>query len=331
MGAPIAAGLLATPAVRRLLTTGTAAVAGACILGLYVVATDSGAAGAGTDMAPISCPAEIDGTSLDAHQRDMAGIIIQTGREMGIPTRGLVIAIATALQESGLRNIDYGDRDSVGLFQQRPSMGWGTVEQIMDPAYSSSKFYAGLLQVAGWERMPLTEAAQAVQRSGFPDAYAKHEGHAVSIVAAAGESTAGCTPVHAAPDAATAAMLQVALEQVGKPYVWGGTGPDGFDCSGLIVYAWQQVGYRLSVRISQDMHAISTPVEPGQERPGDLLFSQFGEQAGVPGAAHVLVVVQPGLAVEAPRTGLDVRTRTYDIEAEGMTVGRLPASSLTSI
>jgi murein DD-endopeptidase MepM/ murein hydrolase activator NlpD len=97
-----------------------------------------------------------------------------------------VIAIATALQESVLTNLPNlgakNDHDSVGLFQQRPSQGWGTVEQIMDPAYSSTKFYEHLIKVPGWESMPLTDAAQAVQKSAYPDAYAKHEPLAADIV-----------------------------------------------------------------------------------------------------------------------------------------------------
>jgi len=111
-----------------------------------------------------------------------ASIIIQVGRSMGVPDYGIVIALATAAQESTLRNLDWGDRDSVGLFQQRPSQGWGTVEQLTDPWESSRRFYGGpgvptrgLLDIAGWQSMPLTVAAQAVQISAYPDAYAKWE------------------------------------------------------------------------------------------------------------------------------------------------------------
>jgi murein DD-endopeptidase MepM/ murein hydrolase activator NlpD len=97
-----------------------------------------------------------------------------------------VIAIATALQESVLTNLPFlgarNDHDSVGLFQQRPSQGWGTPQQLMDPQYSSRKFYERLLTVKGWQTMPLTKAAQAVQRSAFPDAYAKHESLSAQIV-----------------------------------------------------------------------------------------------------------------------------------------------------
>ncbi|HEY8474257.1 MAG TPA: M23 family metallopeptidase [Natronosporangium sp.] len=120
--------------------------------------------------------------ALDDEQLGNGRIIVEVGVAMGIAPRAWVIAVATAMQESGLRNLDHGDRDSLGLFQQRPSMGWGSPEQIMDPEYASRKFYERLLQVPGWEQLPLTEAAQAVQRSAYPDAYAKHEPLAVAVV-----------------------------------------------------------------------------------------------------------------------------------------------------
>ncbi|GIG53568.1 hypothetical protein [Demequina activiva] len=110
-----------------------------------------------------------------AEQANNIAIIVAGSIRNGLPARAASIAVATALQESSLRNIDYGDRDSVGLFQQRPSQGWGTVEQIMDPYYSTDKFYEGLEKIANWTELEITVAAQAVQRSAFPDAYADHE------------------------------------------------------------------------------------------------------------------------------------------------------------
>ncbi|MEF9906213.1 heavy metal transporter [Streptomyces sp. P9-A2] len=113
-----------------------------------------------------------------------AATITAVGTARDLPERAVAIALATALQESALRNIDYGDRDSLGLFQQRPSQGWGTPEEIMDPAYSAGKFYEGLEEVPGYTRLPLTVAAQRVQLSGFPQAYAKHEPDATLLAAA---------------------------------------------------------------------------------------------------------------------------------------------------
>ncbi|MFC8930280.1 hypothetical protein ACFT43_31065 [Streptomyces albidoflavus] len=116
----------------------------------------------------------------------IAQAVIATGAQMGISAHGQVVALATALQESNLRNLPYGDRDSLGVFQQRPSMGWGTPTQILDPVYASQKFYEGLQKIDGWEEMPVTEAAQAVQRSAYPDAYAKHEPLATALQQAIG-------------------------------------------------------------------------------------------------------------------------------------------------
>ncbi|MFC9175077.1 hypothetical protein [Streptomyces sp. NPDC057107] len=134
---------------------------------------------------------------MSLHQAANAATISAVGTTRGMPERAVTIAIATAIQESTLRNIDHGDRDSVGLFQQRPSQGWGTVAQIMDPVYSAGEFYDHLAEVPGYSRLPLTVAAQRVQRSGFPQAYAKHEPDAALLAAAlTGREPAAlnCTP-----------------------------------------------------------------------------------------------------------------------------------------
>ncbi|MFF8842798.1 hypothetical protein ACF08N_08675 [Streptomyces sp. NPDC015127] len=130
--------------------------------------------------------AEDGGSSyeLSAEQADNAATISAVGTTRGMPQRAVTIALATALQESALRNIEHGDRDSLGLFQQRPSQGWGTPEQILDPVYAAGKFYDHLAEVPGYSRLPLTVAAQRVQRSGFPQAYAKHEPDATLLAAA---------------------------------------------------------------------------------------------------------------------------------------------------
>ncbi|WP_406303163.1 hypothetical protein OHA61_12785 [Streptomyces sp. NBC_00885] len=121
---------------------------------------------------------------LSAEQAANAATISAVGTTRGMPERAVTIALATALQESGLRNLGHGDRDSLGLFQQRPSKGWGTAAQILDPVYSAGKFYEHLAEVPGYSRLPLTVAAQRVQRSGFPQAYAKHEPDATLLAAA---------------------------------------------------------------------------------------------------------------------------------------------------
>jgi len=120
----------------------------------------------------------------DAEQTANIATIIGVGNTKRVPPWGWVIAVATVIQESGLRNLPGGDRDSIGLFQQRPSQGWGTAKQLADPAYQAGKFFHKLLTIDGWQQMPLTDAADAVQRSAYPDAYAKHEADAVVLVSA---------------------------------------------------------------------------------------------------------------------------------------------------
>jgi hypothetical protein len=125
--------------------------------------------------------------ALNDEQTANAKAIIAATKKAGLPKRAAVISIATSLQESKLENLghlgDKNDHDSLGLFQQRPSSGWGSPEQITDPEYSTLAFLKGLKQVDGWQDMPLTEAAQTVQVSAYPDAYAQWERQAADIVA----------------------------------------------------------------------------------------------------------------------------------------------------
>jgi hypothetical protein len=160
---------------RRSLRAPLAAVA---VLGLgvtgVVVALDRMA---GTPVVTQRCVAELDGEtwSLSSEQSENAALVVASTVRRDMPARAATIGIATALQESKLVNIDYGDRDSVGLFQQRPSQGWGTVEEIMDPVYATNAFLDVLREVEGYEGLEITDAAQRVQRSAFPEAYAQHE------------------------------------------------------------------------------------------------------------------------------------------------------------
>ncbi|MEU2928917.1 heavy metal transporter [Streptomyces sp. NPDC007251] len=163
--------------------------------------------------------ADGDGTSyaFTPEQAENAATIAAVGTGRNMPERAVTIALATALQESGLRNIAHGDRDSLGLFQQRPSQGWGTERQIMDPTYAAGIFYAHLAKVPHYSGLPLTEAAQEVQRSGYPEAYAKHEPDATLLAAAlTGRAAATLTcdgrPAATAsatgPDAVRAALVR---------------------------------------------------------------------------------------------------------------------------
>ena len=133
-----------------------------------------------------SCEVRIgdDSVSLQPEQAQNAALIAGIGVRRELPVRAVAVALATVYQESKIVNVDYGDRDSLGLFQQRPSMGWGTEAQVQDPEYAAGKFLERLVQVPGWQTARLTDAAQTVQRSGFPEAYQKHEAMAIDLTAA---------------------------------------------------------------------------------------------------------------------------------------------------
>ncbi|SDN54972.1 hypothetical protein SAMN05660199_00252 [Klenkia soli] len=159
-----------------------------------------------------------------------AATIAAVARSRGLPARATVIALATAQQESRLRNLSYGDRDSLGLFQQRPSQGWGTPEQVQDPVYATGKFLDGLVEVPGWDAGRLTEVAQAVQRSGFPEAYQQWEEMGTALATALLTDTPAAlsctfTPADAAGpvDARSAAVADVVRREAGSPTVL----PDG--------------------------------------------------------------------------------------------------------
>jgi len=122
--------------------------------------------------------------SLDWTQMVSAATIAAVGVRQAVPERGVVVALATALQESKLENLAGGDRDSVGLFQQRPSQGWGPADRLKDPRFAAGRFYGSLKKVRGWEKLRITEAAQRVQRSAYPEAYEKWVDEATVLAAA---------------------------------------------------------------------------------------------------------------------------------------------------
>lgn len=178
------------------------------------------------------CVAAVGGAeySLTLEQAANASVISGVATARGLPPRAVSIALATALQESGLRNLDYGDDagpDSRGLFQQRPSQGWGSEEQVMDPVYAANAFYNGLEKVPGYLDLPITEAAQAVQRSAFPDAYAKHEGPARAFASAlTGQTPAALSCVLRTPAAAAdPAVSADAVERIYGPLNGSVLGP----------------------------------------------------------------------------------------------------------
>lgn len=165
--------------------------------------------------------------SFDPEQTGNAALITAISMKRDLPPRAATIALATAYQESKILNIRYGDRDSLGLFQQRPSQGWGTKEQILDPVYSTNKFYDALVKVDDYENGDVNDVAQAVQRSGHPEAYRDHEGQGRVLASTiTGHSPAGLTcsldpaTAHAKPTAVAADLV----EQMGVRRAKAGTG-----------------------------------------------------------------------------------------------------------
>ncbi len=260
-----------------------------------------------------------------------AAIIVGVGARMGVPVRGWIIAVATAIQESSLINLpDLGDAnnaDSLGLFQQRPSQGWGTPAQIMDPVYASTKFYEHLLAVPNWQNLPLTQAAQAVQRSATPDAYAQWEPDATRIVSSlAGISdpaalAAACDPTEMlappsgfslppdTPPAVTAAIMW-AFAQLGTPYhldgdctaAHSGDPAHQCDCSSLVQQAYKAAGVNLPRTASDQFHAGTPVADLGQLRPGDLVFVP-GADGSMQAPGHIGIYLGGGLIIDAPHTG----------------------------
>ncbi|MFD3944957.1 C40 family peptidase [Streptomyces sp. NPDC058579] len=305
---------------------------------------------------------QIKGLELPAEQIPHAKTIIATGIAMKVPERGQVVALATAIQESRLRNLRYGDRDSLGLFQQRPSMGWGTAEEILDPVHASTRFYEGLLKVAGWQQMTITQAAQAVQISGYPDAYAQWESLARALQEAivktlpqgggdtgapGGPAGGGCRPgedgsqwgeipqgtvpagykipADASPKARTA--IEWAMHQLGTPYQWGGTCKDshGPDPMGRCdCSSLMQVAYaQAGVTLTRTTY---TQVKEGVPVPANAL--KPGDLLFIRGTAavpeHVGMYMGAGLVINAPKTGRPVRIEKV-ADWQILAVRRIPA------
>jgi cell wall-associated NlpC family hydrolase len=305
--------------------TGSGALDPAADGAVQCIAT-SGAATPGTSGAePSGAGVVVAGTTLDAAQLANARTVRDVGVALGIPARGHLVALATAMTESGLRNLSHGDADSLGLFQQRPSTGWGTPAQIMDPVHAATSFYRALEQVPDWQTLPVTVAAQRVQRSAFPDRYAAWEPLATALVTSmAGTATAcaalpadtplpgdlaGSLPPGFTLPAGTplpvATAITWALGQLGTPYQWGGTCTDPHgplasrrcDCSSLTQAAYRAAGVTLTrTTYTQIREGVEVP-DPAHLQPGDLIF--------LPG--HVGLYLGAGLVVHAPHTGDTVK------------------------
>lgn len=197
--------------------------------------------GAGPLPDPEGCSVTVGDVTVDLDTEQAANAATITGVAIGrdLPARAASIALATAYQESKLRNLAHGDRDSLGLFQQRPSQGWGTAQQVRDPVYAANTFYDALEKIDGYQDMRITEAAQAVQRSGFPEAYQEHAAGARALASAlTGYSSAKLTCVVDQADLSAQKMgqngltpraqrVRAELEEVFGPQSLGGFAPGG--------------------------------------------------------------------------------------------------------
>lgn len=273
------------------------------------------------------------GAFNDERQIAHAAAIVATGVERGVPEYGRVIALATSMQEASLlmyanetveESLELphdrvgSDEDSLGLFQQRGE-GWGSVAERMNPGRSAELFYDALLAVDGWERLSVTEAAQRVQISAFPQAYAQWEDDALQMLGTV--TGVECPTGDGVPDSTlAAAVLDRAMSQIDTPYVWGGgdaegptvgvepaSGPlQGYDCSGLMVYAFAGIGVTVPHQTQAIWAQFAPPItDPAQLTAGDmLLFSDSGSPTGI---HHVGLYLGEGRMLHAPATGSQVR------------------------
>lgn len=271
----------------------------------------------------------IDG--FDGDQLANAAAIVHAGQSLGVPEQGLVIAVATAMQESSLHNLDHGDlmpdgrpSTSLGLFQQLAA--WGTAAQRLDPAQAATMFFTGghhgqpgLLDIPHWQDLPLTLAAQAVQQSELPDAYARWETPAREVVGAVQHRDCPASTSPAANGGAQTVIARATAE-LGLPYVWGGgdadgptrgedpDGPVGFDCSGLALYAYAGVDVAVPHQTQAIWATFPHITDRAVLQPGDLLLYSINGAAS--GIHHVGIYLGGDAMIEAPQTGEDVKITT---------------------
>lgn len=253
--------------------------------------------GAGADCVPmpdtsssvlaVSSTGSEAGPDWDGRQVQIAVTIIAVGRAKGVPPWGWVVAVATAMQESRLRNLTGGDADSIGVLQQRPSAGWGTAAQLSSPAYQASRFYDALLKVPHWQHLPVEQASQAVQRSAYPRAYAKWTTPAMLLVEQIADGGGGSVSI-SAPCAGSQQVLARAATWLtawnGGPVPYSmSTDPasqfNGYrrDCSG---YASMALGLPRPGLNTAGLAAHSMRIPKAELHPGDLLINPAPGGAG---------------------------------------------------
>lgn len=294
------------------LATMQAAVTAAALFTATAGVAGGGCAG---DGGPGGGSQQVGTAVFTAEQTTNAQTITSTVQTRHLPQRAAVIAVTAALVESGLRNTTSGDLDSLGLFQERPSQGWGSPEDILNPAYATGKFLDHLVAIPNWLTLPPGAAEQDVERSAFPDRYAPQEPAATQLVArfwsdtviGCGDQGAANTPSTSVPlppgftlpaDPRQAAAVSFAITQVGKPYVWGAKGPNAFDCSGLVQAAWAAAGVPLDAGTTSQVHDGIPVAGIAALQPGDLLF--IPGSLGTPSnPRHVGLYIGDGLLVNA--------------------------------
>jgi len=312
---------------------------------LFTIITGAG----DDDAAAATCGASgtVSGTAVSVQSGDLpakvgpysgdqvknAAAIISIGKQRGLTQHAQQTALMAAMTESTLNNLSGGDRDSAGLFQMRPSQGWGTQAQVTDISYAINLFYERLVKVPGWDSMSPGEAAQSVEGSAFPDAYATKAANAVEMMnalsgvtvstvsqttegaactagAAAGAAAGGTNTVMAAgeqpatgPHAAQInQVIGFAKQQLGKDYVLGGAGPNVWDCSGLTKVAYAQIGISIDAGHSATTQwrngVASGHMHPLSEaQPGDLIFWGGND------AWHVGISLGGDMMIAAPKPG----------------------------
>lgn len=351
---------------RRTIYAGLALLAPFLLTGLLVlfVLFAGGAAVPATALQTPQCQQQLQSQGISADTGVSFGpgpvnngkAVIAAGLQMKVPEKGIIIGLAVGMEESGLRNLANSnvpeslqiphegvghDHLSVGIMQQQP--WWGPLRDLMTPGVAAQKFFTKLLTIGGWENMAPTVAAQAVQGSAFPDAYAEFVAGAKifyakylrEVRAASGRpapprtvtddrgrdvcgvarNPSAAPPANLAPGtAAGVAAVRAAEAQIGLPYVWGGgtiNGPSGggFDCSGLVLFAiYQGSGHRIVLpHLTYDMVHFGQIVPRTAVQPGDVVFLNPDSR----GPGHVALVVNPSTIIEAPDFGIPVKLSPF--------------------
>lgn len=261
----------------------------------------------------------IAGVPMTAEQKTNAQTIIGVAEARGLDNRDTLIVLMIGLQETKLTNPSYGTGDSLGIFQQSPSNGWGTRQEIADVAYAANALIDHLLSIPNREQMSLLDVALAVQKPD-PAAYLSPANYFPSWQATAQQILDAASPPSGTPPKQTPSYQQVcaytgpadgkvetavqyALSVIGTPYVWGGeTETGGFDCSGLVWWAFSQAGFPFGRTSAAGEYSWGVPISLDQLQRGDLVFWAYDPSD--PGTIHhVAIYIGDGDIVAAPHTG----------------------------